>query len=245
MNKIAVAKAEDGHLKASNVILVDGRQFRARKEIILTAGMIKTPHILMLSGSDPALQLTSFKIPVVVDNNEVGNNYFDHIALFQLWKLSNPENGLSVESSRWDDPPFSQGLPCDWTVNEGTPPQTLAPALQADAASWKVSDQSLLDPKRSLVETKVIYSPVGAPVPVDGSYIAASVMLLLLTSHGNLHLVSSSPKDPPAINPDYYDTQADRVILIPAFDAQRKLCSRVRRRKPTSSMKNHLLDCLL
>ena len=214
VNKIAVAKAENGHLKASNVILVDCRQFRARKEIILTAGTIKTPHILMLSGIGPAHQLTNLNIPVVVDNNEVGKNYFDHFALFQLWKLSNPEKGLSMGSPQWDDPAFSKGLPCDWTVNEGTPSATLAPALQADAASGKVSDQSLLDPRRSLVETMVIYSPVGAPVPVDGSYIATSVMLLLPTSRGNLHLVSLSPKDPPAVNPNYYDTEADRVALI-------------------------------
>lgn len=40
----------DGRLRASNVILADGRQVQAREEIILGTGTIGTPQILMLSG---------------------------------------------------------------------------------------------------------------------------------------------------------------------------------------------------
>ncbi|KAI4258139.1 MAG: hypothetical protein L6R35_007478, partial [Caloplaca aegaea] len=130
-----------------------------------------------------------------------------------LWKLHNPEQGLSMGNPKWDDPAFSKGLPCDWTVNEGTSPDLLLPALQADAENGKMSDRSLLDIDRVLVETMVMYSPVGAPVPVDGSYIATSVMLQLPTSRGSLEIISSSSTDPPAIDPNFYDTETDRVAL--------------------------------
>ncbi|KAL8654623.1 MAG: hypothetical protein Q9226_003358 [Calogaya cf. arnoldii] len=212
VHKISV-DSSDNELRASSVILADGRRIKARKEIVLSAGTFKTPQILMLSGLGPAGLLSSHSIPVVKENVEVGNNYFDHFALFQIWKLRNPEKGLSSGGPGWDDPAFFKGLPFDWTVNEGMPSELLVSALHSDAANGKVNDQSLMDPGKSFVETMVFYSPVGAPVPVDGSYVATSTMLLVPTSRGSLQIVSSSPNDPPAIDPNFYDTEVDRTAL--------------------------------
>lgn len=44
----------DGRLRASDVILADGRQIQAREEIILSTGTIKTPQNLMVPGIGPA-----------------------------------------------------------------------------------------------------------------------------------------------------------------------------------------------
>ena len=119
-----------------------------------------------------------------------------------------------MRSSKWNDPAFYKGLPCDWAVNEGTPANLLEPALNADAKSGKVTDQSLLYPKRCLTETMVMYSPVGAPVPTNGTFVATSVMLLLPTSRGKLKIVSASPLNAPAIDTNFYDTETDRTALI-------------------------------
>ncbi|KAK4184032.1 putative GMC oxidoreductase [Podospora australis] len=51
---------------------------KARKEIIMAAGAIHTPHILQLSGVGPADLLKKAKIPVVVDLPGVGANLQDH-----------------------------------------------------------------------------------------------------------------------------------------------------------------------
>lgn len=212
VHKVVFAQDKDGNNTASSVILTDGRQYRARREIILCAGAIKTPQILMLSGVGPADLLSKYNIPILLDNPEVGRNYFDHFALFQVWKLRNPEEGLSMGTPKWEDQAFYKGLPCDWAVNEGTPANLLKPALEADAKSGKVTDQSLLD--RCLVETMVIYSPVGAPVPTDGSFVSTSVMLLLPTSRGSVYINSDSPVDAPAIDTNFYDTETDRTALI-------------------------------
>ena len=114
----------------------------------------------------------------------------------------------------WDDPAFHKGLPCDWAVNEGVPLELLQQALKADAKNGKEPDQSLLSPRRCLTETMVFYSPLGAPVPIDGSYLATSVMLLLPTSRGSISITSASPMDAPAIDPNFYDTETDRTALI-------------------------------
>ena len=214
VQKITFAQDEEGHNAATGVLTADGRQFKARKDIILSAGTIRTPQILMLSGIGPAKLLSKFNIPVLLDNPEVGSNYFDHFALFQVWKLRNPEKGLSMGTPEWKDQAFYKGLPCDWAINEGTPPDLLELAVQADERSSKLIDQSLLDPQRCLTETMIVYSPVGAPVPMDGSFIATSCMLLLPTSRGSVSIISASPKDYPAIDTNYYDTETDRTVLI-------------------------------
>ena len=117
---------------------------------------------------------------MVKDNAEDGRNYFDHFALFQAWKLRNPEKGFSTGGPGWDNPAFFKGLPFHWTVNEGISSSLLTSAMRMDAND-KMNDESLMDPAKAFVETMVFYSPVGAPVPVDGSYIATSIMLLVPT----------------------------------------------------------------
>ena len=51
---------------------------RATKEVILSAGALNTPQLLMLSGVGPADHLASHGITPVVDNPNVGDHYMDH-----------------------------------------------------------------------------------------------------------------------------------------------------------------------
>lgn len=50
-------------------------------EIVLSAGAIKSPHLLMLSGIGPAEELTTFGIPVALESPHVGRNFTDHCTL--------------------------------------------------------------------------------------------------------------------------------------------------------------------
>lgn len=61
---------------------------RAKKEVILAAGAINSPHLLMLSGIGPAEHLREFNIPVVQDL-KVGQNMQDHNSLSSLTFLIN------------------------------------------------------------------------------------------------------------------------------------------------------------
>lgn len=83
----------------------------------------------MLSGIGPAEMLSKHDIPVVYNAPEVGKNYFDHFAHFQVWNLRNPDKALSLGTPDWNDPAFYKGLPCDWTVNEAVPLELLEPAF--------------------------------------------------------------------------------------------------------------------
>lgn len=53
----------------------------AKREVIIAAGAINSPQLLMLSGIGPADHVSSFGIPVRADLSGVGQNIQDHIAV--------------------------------------------------------------------------------------------------------------------------------------------------------------------
>ena len=61
----------------------------AKKEVILAAGSIFMPHLLMLSGIGPKDVLSAAKIGVKNHLPAVGSNFQDHPALYMTFSLSN------------------------------------------------------------------------------------------------------------------------------------------------------------
>ena len=57
---------------------------KAKKEIILSAGSIATPQILMLSGVGPADHLAEIGISPVIADLPVGENMHDHVGLIGM-----------------------------------------------------------------------------------------------------------------------------------------------------------------
>jgi len=55
---------------------------RARREVILSAGAINSPQLLLLSGIGPAAQLQALGIPVIADRPGVGANLQDHLEFY-------------------------------------------------------------------------------------------------------------------------------------------------------------------
>jgi choline dehydrogenase len=67
------------------------RVLRARREVILCAGTVNTPKLLMLSGIGPAAQLAAAGIPLIADVPGVGQNLHDHLISVAVRKLRLPE----------------------------------------------------------------------------------------------------------------------------------------------------------
>ncbi|MES2754013.1 MAG: GMC family oxidoreductase N-terminal domain-containing protein [Pseudomonadota bacterium] len=57
----------------------EAKVIRARKAVVLAAGVFGTPQLLMLSGIGPGKQLREFGLPVRLDRPAVGDNLQDHI----------------------------------------------------------------------------------------------------------------------------------------------------------------------
>lgn len=74
----------------------------ARKEVILSAGALNTPQLLMLSGVGPANHLSEFNIPVLSDL-PVGANLQDHVGLGGMTFIINEP--ITVTTSRFVNVP--------------------------------------------------------------------------------------------------------------------------------------------
>jgi choline dehydrogenase len=70
----------------------DGRtqQATARAEVLLCAGALESPRLLLLSGIGPAADLRALGLPVVADLPGVGHNLQDHIAVGVIYEASQP-----------------------------------------------------------------------------------------------------------------------------------------------------------
>lgn len=70
----------------------------ARREVVLSAGSIDTPKLLMLSGIGPAEHLRDFGIDVLVDAPGVGANLDDHVEGLVMWDAARP---MVTRSTQW------------------------------------------------------------------------------------------------------------------------------------------------
>lgn len=70
----------------------------ATREVIVTAGAIDTPKLLMLSGIGPADHLREMGIEVKVDSPGVGENLDDHVEGLVFWEAAKP---MVTDSTQW------------------------------------------------------------------------------------------------------------------------------------------------
>lgn len=76
--------------RATDIELMDGRKLEASREIVLAAGALATPAIMMRSGLGPAEHLRDMGIDVVKNIPGVGENFQDHVAVPLEARLKEP-----------------------------------------------------------------------------------------------------------------------------------------------------------
>jgi choline dehydrogenase len=79
---------DGGRARAVEVVMGGRLERIEADEIILSAGALSSPHLLLLSGIGPAQQLTSLGIAPIVDLPGVGQNLRDHPAMYTVWGAS-------------------------------------------------------------------------------------------------------------------------------------------------------------
>jgi len=196
-----------------------GGQVRAAREVILCAGAVGSPQLLMLSGIGPLQDLDTLGIPVVVDLGGVGENLQDHLSVSVPYACTKP---VSLAGA------FTFGNRLKYTCGRSGP---LTSNL-AEAGAFVKSRPDL-----SECDLQLLFSPVPG---VDHGFTATgghgfSLRAALLTpaSRGRIALRSANPTDPPAIFPRYLADPSDlpplmeglklarRIVHAAAFDAYR------------------------
>lgn len=77
------------------------KQLRAQREVILCAGAINSPKLLMLSGIGPKEELAKHGIEVNADLAGVGENLQDHIEISLVYQLKGPYSYDKYKKLRW------------------------------------------------------------------------------------------------------------------------------------------------
>ncbi|GJN74776.1 hypothetical protein PLIIFM63780_009827 [Purpureocillium lilacinum] len=151
----------EGRPRARGIQLEDGTQVQA-KEVIVTAGAVRTPQILMLSGIGPAAQLRKHGIAVSLDSPDVGKNLCDHTLLATAWKLKDPSAGHALGSNNplFQQEQFAWGQPIDFVVTTGAQDKAgLAKAIEADeGVAPDPATHPLLKQERAFNEHLIIYA---------------------------------------------------------------------------------------
>ena len=93
---------------AKHVIFADGSKINARRGVVLSAGAIGSPAILLQSGVGPAEDLRAQKIDVVLDAPNIGANLHDHPGAGLHFEGKGAGYGLSWgQAAAWAMAPFN------------------------------------------------------------------------------------------------------------------------------------------
>jgi choline dehydrogenase-like flavoprotein len=198
--------------RAAGVALTDGRIIRARREVILSAGAVQSPQILLLSGIGPGAHLQAMGIEVVRDLPAVGANYHDHPASpLHMETADSTSYGLSWKALPRDIAHFFQYLLNRTGPLAGNVFESVA-FLRTDPALTRPDVQFVFQPARRLT-TKI-------PFPVGHGY-AISPVALYPKSRGTVRLASPDPQAAPLIDPHLLEHPDDIKPLIRALSIAR------------------------
>jgi choline dehydrogenase len=197
--------------------LRDGRagveRATASEEVIVTAGAIGSPKLLMLSGVGPAAHLRALGIDVVADVPGVGENLQDHLDCYVVYDCSGPYSYYGVDQhlkQAWwalqyllfkDGPVTTNIVEAGAFVTRDK--QSTTPDIQLHFLPAYVVDHGLMR--------------------IPGYGVCLYSNLLRPRSRGTVRLRSSEPDVAPLIDPNYLADPYDRMMAVEGLKLAREV----------------------
>ncbi|KAG8955206.1 hypothetical protein FRC04_009664 [Tulasnella sp. 424] len=225
---------------------------KVKKEVIVSAGSLKTPQLLELSGIGNKTILQQYGITPVVDLPGVGENLQDHVFVPNSFAL---KPGYTTFDILANDPTYAAQQNATYYKNgtgmyaathsafaffnlqtfmsQSDVNSLVSQAVsnsQNEGLSELEKDELLIlanDAKSSgLGQVEIIMYPghfSPSPAVPGTSYISILMALQRPWSRGSVHIGSSDATAPPVINPHYLENSFDLQVLIKACQFARKI----------------------
>ncbi|KAG9047354.1 hypothetical protein FS837_002515, partial [Tulasnella sp. UAMH 9824] len=226
---------------------------KVKKEVVVSAGSLKTPQLLELSGIGNKTLLKKYGITPLVDLPGVGENLQDHVFVPSSFAL---KPGYTTFDILANDPVFAAAQNATYYKNgtgifASTPDSALAffdlqtflphatvasllSTAKADAADdglnqlekdgLDIQANSIQNTDLGQVEIIMISGHLSPSPAVAGtSYISIIMALQRPWSRGSVHIGSSDPTAPPVIDPKYLDNGFDLKVMTEAVKFARKI----------------------
>ena len=205
--------------RATGVEFVQGgqaRRVRARREVILAAGALQSPQLLLLSGIGPGAHLAEHGIPVVRDLPGVGENLQDHLQLRLLYRCTKPITTNDDLASWWR----SLQIGLKWLLQRKGP---LAIGINQGGLFTRVMPDAATPDIQFHFATLSADMAGAKPHPFPG--FTMSVCQLRPTSRGRVRLAARDPLAAPSMQPHYLSTAEDRACAVAALRYARRLAA--------------------
>ncbi|KAN0141960.1 hypothetical protein V8E53_000422 [Lactarius tabidus] len=198
-------------------------------EVILSAGAVNTPQLLMLSGIGEKVHLRKFKIKTIVNSPMVGKNLQDHVVLPNVWSV----NATFTFDDVARNSSIAQAYLSQWIANQ-TGPFATTPneeigwlRLPRSASIFDtVRDPSSgpHSPHYEFIFAESFASFVEQR-PATGRYMMIASNLVTPTSRGTVTLRSDSPWHAPPIDPALLNTDFDIFAIREAIKAAKRFAA--------------------
>ena len=178
----------------------------AKKEVVLSAGAINSPQILMLSGVGPKEQLKQHNIEIVNELSGVGENLHDHLTVVPLYKAKYSKGTFGISAGGALN--IAKGC-VDWFAKrEG---QLTSNFAESHAFIKLFSDSKVPDVQLEFVIGLV--DDHSRKLHLGHGY-SIHCSIMQPKSRGTIRLADANPLSAPLIDPNYLSHPDDLNVML-------------------------------
>jgi choline dehydrogenase len=208
----------DGRARGVEVVANGTRTVHeASSEVLVTAGALGSPRLLLLTGVGPADHLGEVGVPVVADVAGVGQNLHDHWSHELILEIGEK---LSMDQYGAPGPRSAAAVLRYVTRRRGPLASTVA-----EAGAFVPSQVDGSDVDLQLTFLPAAREKPGYPALPVGFGVSLSSWPVRPRSRGELRLRSTDPDVPPTVDPRYLSEAYDREVSVAALRISREIAA--------------------
>ncbi|KAF5327359.1 hypothetical protein D9619_004993 [Psilocybe cf. subviscida] len=199
----------------------------ARKEVILSAGSIGTPQVLMLSGIGDKNELQKVGVKAIVDLPDVGGNMQDHAFVAVQWTV----NSNKTQDTLTEQPLLFEAARKQY---DATHTGIFANNPAGNHIGWfRLPDDSPVlkqfgdpsagphSPHYEMMFENGFFS-FTQPAPATGNFFSILIAMVSPTARGSVKLSTNSVFDHPEVDPALLGSAFDQAVLVEAVRAAQR-----------------------